>query len=237
MSLPVAILAGGLATRLGPLAERIPKSLMDVAGKPFAEHQIELLARAGLNEIVFCVGHLGGMIVEALGDGTRWGIRLRYVFDGAKALGTGGAVQRAIPELGRRFFVMYGDSYLECGYAAVERAFLSSGKRGLMTVYRNENQLDVSNVLYADGRIHRYDKEDRTPDMQHIDYGLSVFDRSAFDGWPPDEPFDLSAVFQRLLARGELAAYEVRQRFYEIGSIAGLEETRALLQSRGATVR
>jgi len=136
MSLPVAILAGGLATRLRPLTERIPKSLVEVAGKPFAEHQIELLRRNGIMSVVFCVGYLGEQIEETLGDGCRWGITIRYVYDGPSLLGTGGAVRRALPALGDGFMVLYGDSYLDCDYAAVERAFWASGKLGLMTVFR-----------------------------------------------------------------------------------------------------
>ena len=180
MSLPVVILAGGLATRLRPMMERLPKSLVDVAGQPFAVHQIELLRRHGLTDIAFLVGHLGEMVRDTLGDGTRWGVRLRYVFDGPRPLGTGGAIHRALPELADPFFVLYGDSYLECDYAAIDRAFLASGKRGLMTVYLNEDRLDRSNVLYADGRIVRYDKRRRTPEMRHIDYGLGALCKSAF---------------------------------------------------------
>jgi NDP-sugar pyrophosphorylase family protein len=224
MSLPVAILAGGLATRLRPITTTIPKSLVDVAGRPFAEHQIALLKAHGLADIVFLVGHLGEMVQEALGDGSRFGVTLRYVFDGPVQLGTGGALRRALPELGDRFFVLYGDSYLECDYADIERTFRRSGKSGLMTVCRNDDQWDRSNVRFEDGRIVRYDKQARMSDMRHIDYGLGAFGRSAFDGY--GDAFDLAAVYRDLLSRDDLAGYEVPARFYEIGSPAGLAETR-----------
>ena len=229
MSLPVAILAGGVARRLGPIAEQTPKALVDVAGRPFAVHQLELLARHGLTDIVFLVGHLSDMICDALGDGARWGVRVRYVIDGPRPLGTGGSVRNALSALGDPFFLLYGDSYLECDYAAVERAFASSGKRGLMTVYRNDDQLDRSNVLYAGGRILRYDKANRTRDMHHIDYGLGALSKSAFASRQAGEAFDLAQVYQDLLAKDELAGFEVPDRFYEIGSPEGLEETRAHL--------
>ena len=237
MSLPVAILAGGLATRLRPITETVPKSLVDVAGQPFAVHQIELLRRHGITDIAFLVGHLGEMIGDTLGDGSRWGVRLRYISDGPRALGTGGAVRRARPDIGDPFFVLYGDSYLECDYAAVEQAFLTSGRSGLMTVCRNDDRWDRSNVLFADGRIVRYDKQDRSPDMRHIDYGLGVFRHTAFAGRRDDEAFDLAAVYQDLLARDELAGYEVPTRFYEIGSPAGLDETHAYLAGKRTPVR
>jgi len=229
MSLPVAILAGGLATRLGPVAADRPKALVDVAGRPFAEHQIELLRRHGITRIVFLVAHLGEMVQDALGDGQRWGVTLRYVFDGPKALGTGGAVRNALAELGSRFFVLYGDSYLDCDYADVERTFAASGADGLMTVCRNDNRWDRSNVHFENGRLVVYDKRRQTPAMRHIDYGLGAFTSRAFDRFAADAAFDLADLYQRLLAGGALAAYEVPGRFYEIGSPAGLAETRALL--------
>jgi prepilin-type processing-associated H-X9-DG protein len=229
MSLPVVILAGGLATRLGPLTERVPKSLLEVAGQPFAVHQIELLRRHGLTDILFLVGHFGTLISDTLGDGARWGVRLRYRFDGPRPLGTGGAIRGALLELGDPFFVLYGDSYLACDYGDIARVFLASGKRALMTVYRNENRFDRSNVLFADGRIVRYDKQHRVPEMRHIDYGLGAFRKSAFGGRADDEAFDLADVYQDRLAHDDLAGFEVPDRFYEIGSPRGLEETRAYL--------
>ena len=233
MSLPVAILAGGLATRLRPITERIPKSLVEVAGRPFAEHQIELLQRNGITEIVFLVGHLGEMVRDALGDGERWGVRLSYVFDGPAQLGTGGAIRRALPALGDPFFVLYGDSYLECDYAAIERAFLDSGRSALMTVCQNEDRWDRSNVLFRDGCIVAYDKQGTTPGMRHIDYGLGAFRQAAFARRGDGDAFDLAVLYQELLAEGDLAGYDVGGRFYEIGSPDGLEETRAYLAGRG----
>jgi prepilin-type processing-associated H-X9-DG protein len=234
MSLSIAILAGGLATRLRPLTEQIPKSLIDVAGRSFALHQVELLRRHDIINIVFLVGHLGEMIRDTLGDGASCGVRLRYVFDRSPALGTGGAVRGALPDLEDPFFVLYGDSYLECDFGAIERAFLSSGKSGLMTVCRNDDRWDRSNVLFTDGHIVRYEKAASAPDMRHIDYGLGVFRKTAFSGYAPDEAFDLAGVYRGLLARDDLAAFEVPGRFYEIGSPAGLAETRAYLAHKGA---
>lgn len=229
MTLPVAILAGGLATRLRPATETVPKSLLEVAGKPFAAHQLDLLARAGASRVVFCVGYRGDMVEQALGDGSRWNLGVQYAFDGPVLLGTGGALRRALPLLGDRFLVLYGDSYLRCDYGAVERAFLESGKPALMTVLRNDGAWDRSNVGYADGRIVVYDKQQPTREMHHIDYGLGALTASVLGARPADQPFDLAEVYRDLAARGDLAGFEVVERFYEIGSPAGLAETRALL--------
>jgi len=231
VSLPVAILAGGLATRLHRLTERIAKALVEVAGRPFVVHQLELLRRNGLTDIVLCLGHLGDQVRETLGDGARWGVRVRYSSDGQALLGTGGALRRALPPLGDAFFVLYGDSYLDCDYAAVERAFRTSGMPGLMTVYRNDDRWDRSNVLHFDGRTVRYDKHERTPDMRHIDYGLGAFQARVLGRCPAGKPLDLSAVYRDLVAEGQLAAREVTDRFYEIGSPEGLAETRRRLAS------
>jgi NDP-sugar pyrophosphorylase family protein len=230
MTLPVAILAGGLATRLRPHTDQVPKILIDVAGRPFAEHQVELLARNGVSRVVFCLGYLGEQVVAALGDGGRWQMPFAYVFDGPRLAGTGGAIRRALPLLGAAFFVMYGDSYLECDFRAIEAAFRASGKSGLMTVHRNEDRWDRSNVEFDAGEIRRYDKAHHDPAMHHIDYGLGILTPEAFEPWRQhDAPFDLADVYQRLIAQRALAGYDEPTRFYEIGSPEGLEETRAHL--------
>jgi len=226
----MAILAGGLAQRLRPITEKVPKLLVEVAGEPFFSHQLRLLKKNGLTRLVLCVGYLGEKIVDQYGDGARWGVHIDYSFDGPQLLGTGGALIRALPKLGDAFYILYGDSYLPIDYRAVGRAFRASGRPGLMTVYENRERYDASNVWFADGRIKVYDKVNRVPQMQHIDYGLGLLQARALDGWPRDEVVDLAAVYGRLVAQGELAGYEVKERFYEIGSPAGLAELDALLR-------
>lgn len=226
---PVAILAGGLATRLRPLTETIPKSLIEVAGRPFLATQLEQLAAQGLRRVVLCVGYLGEMIVEEFGDGSAFGVELQYSFDGPVLLGTGGALRRALPMLGETFYTLYGDSYLPVDFRQVGQAFLDQGKAGIMTVFRNEGLYDTSNVEFADGRILNYSKTALTPEMHHIDYGLSLFHANAFSGYGQDEKIDLADIMGRLLSEGQLAGYEVFERFYEIGSHSGLAELEALL--------
>lgn len=228
---PVALLAGGLATRLRPITETVPKLLVEVAGEPFFSHQIRLLKAAGLTRLVLCVGYLGERIVEQYGDGSDWGVHIEYSFDGPRLLGTGGALIAALPKLGESFYVLYGDSYLPVDYRAVGDFFLRSGRLGLMTVYRNEGRYDTSNVWFEDGEIRVYDKKVRRPEMHHIDYGLGLFRAAAFDGFPRDAVVDLAEVQKALVARGELAGYEIAQRFYEIGSHEGLRELDALLRA------
>jgi NDP-sugar pyrophosphorylase family protein len=226
--IPVAILAGGLATRLRPITEKIPKSLVPVAGRPFLAHQLEMLHARGLRRAVLCIGFLGEMIQNEFGD-EAFGIRLEYSFDGPKLLGTGGAIKRALPMLGSEFFILYGDSYLPIEYAPVAEAFHRSGKLGLMTVYHNEGRYDTSNVVFRDGEIAVYDKKTRLPEMHHIDYGLSLFKTSVFDAYAADQVFDLAEVMGRLVREKQLAGYEVPERFYEMGSPAGLAELETLL--------
>ena len=229
--LAVAILAGGLATRLRPITERVPKVLIPVAGKPFLAHQLALLRRQGIARAVLCLGHLGEMVQRDFGDGAAHGVKLEYSFDGPVLLGTGGALKRALPLLGEKFFVLYGDSYLPIDFRPVAECFERSGKPGLMTVFQNEGRFDTSNVVFGDGEIKVYDKKNKVPEMRHIDYGLSLFKASAFDGWPADKPFDLADVMQRLVAQKQLAGFEVNERFYEIGSHEGLAELEALLRA------
>jgi NDP-sugar pyrophosphorylase family protein len=229
VSLPVAILAGGLATRLRPLTETVPKVLLEVAHKPFLEHQLHRLREQGVEEVVLCVGFLGETIQEQFGDGRDHGIHIRYSFDGPKLLGTGGAIRKALPLLGKAFFVMYGDSYLRIDFAEVESAFRSLAKPGLMTLFHNQDAWDVSNVEYANGAIKRYDKVLRDADMQHIDYGLSVFRANVFKAYAANEVLDLAHVMRTLVDQGQMAGFEARERFYEIGSHEGLRELNEFL--------
>jgi NDP-sugar pyrophosphorylase family protein len=222
--LPVAILAGGLATRLRPVTDAIPKALVDINGEPFLAHQLRLLRRNGCERVILCAGYRGEQIRDYAGDGSAFSLRLDYSFDGPRLLGTAGAIRRALPHLESSFFVLYGDSYLPCDYAAVERAFLTSGKSALMTVYPNQGRWDASNVEFSNGRILAYDKANRTAAMRHIDYGLGAFRSDAFEALPENQPADLAALYQDLLRRGELAGYEAPTRFYEIGSPEGIRE-------------
>jgi D-sedoheptulose 7-phosphate isomerase len=210
----------------------MPKCLIDVGGSPFVFHQLRQLHGEGVRRVVLCLGHLGEQVVDAVGDGAAFGVEVAYSFDGPDLCGTAGALRRALPLLGESFFVLYGDSWLECSYAAVQHAYESSGKRALMTVFPNHGQWDTSNVEFRDGRIRAYDKVNRTERMRHIDYGLGVLDRRAFDGVAERGAVDLSVVYQAMLHREQLVGFEVTNRFYEIGSAAGLEETRAHLARR-----
>lgn len=229
--LPVAILSGGLATRLRPATGTIPKALIPIQGEPFIAHQLRLLSSAGVDRVVLCVGHLGGMIQDFAGDGRRFGLHVTYSPDGPNLRGTAGALRNALSMLGDEFLVLYGDSYLPCDYRAVERAFLGSGQPGLMTVFRNRNQWEISNVDFSAGRIAAYDKRTPSAAREYVDYGLCAFQASALSaGGEP--PLDLTTVFQELIRRHALAGFEVKERFYEVGSWEGIRELQAYLSPR-----
>jgi N-acetyl-alpha-D-muramate 1-phosphate uridylyltransferase len=234
--LPVAILAGGLATRLRPLTDRVPKSLLDVAGRPFIFHQLELLKNQGVDRVVLCLGHLGEQVQAAVGDGRMLGLAITYSFDGSELLGTGGALKRALPMLRDSFFVLNGDSYLPCSLARVQSAYEAAGRPALMTVLRNDNRWDKSNVVFRNGELIEYDKHSRRPDMLHIDYGVSVLCRDVFSRYETARVIDLADIFRDLAMRGELAALEVAERFYEVGSLRGIRDTEDFLAHRVDTV-
>ena len=229
---PVVVLAGGLATRLRPTTDTVPKAMLDVNGTPFIGHQLRLFRSKGIRRVVICAGHLGNAIQDYVADGTRYGLAVAYSFDGPALLGTAGAIKNALSLLDSAFFVVYGDSYLPCDYRAVQDAFDRSEKPALMTVFQNDGRWDRSNVELRDGCIVAYDKRRQTPAMRHIDYGLGIFRRSAFDLVPAGQSYDLATLYQRLLEREALAAYQVAERFYEIGSFEGLAETRRFLATQ-----
>jgi N-acetyl-alpha-D-muramate 1-phosphate uridylyltransferase len=225
---PLCILAGGLGLRLGERVRDTPKALLEVAGRPFLLHQLALLAAHGAREAVVCVGYRGEQIEGVIGD-ERYGVRLRYSYDAPELDGTLGAVRRALPHLGERFLVLYGDTYLRIAYEAVDAAWRDSGLPAVMTVLRNEGRWDTSNVVFRGDRVVRYDKRNPTPDMRWIDYGLGGLEARALAAVDPEEP-DLSVLYQRLAARGELLGYEAVRRFYEIGTPEALAETDAFLR-------
>ena len=236
-NVPVALLAGGLATRLRPVTQTIPKALVELAGRPFIDHQLSLLHRNGVRRVVLCLGHLGEQVQAHCGDGSRYGMQLLYSFDGEKLMGTGGALARAGHLLGGQpadsFWVMYGDSYMDIDYPAVLDAFGRGDALGQMTVLRNGNRWDRSNVVFRDGRLLRYDKRRQTPDMDHIDYGVALLRHEVLARIPTDRPSDLADLYSTLVAEGRMIGYEVTRRFYEIGTPDSLEEARRYLQSRG----
>jgi NDP-sugar pyrophosphorylase family protein len=228
----LALLAGGLATRMRPHTLQVPKALVEVAGEPFIAHQLRLLRRNGISRVVLCVAYLGEQIEALVKDGAEFGIDVDYSYDGPTLLGTGGALRRALGRLGSEFFVMYGDSWLDAAFTPIFDAFRASGKSALMTVYRNSDRWDKSNVWFESGRILAHDKTRRSPEMRHIDWGLSVIKADALVYQAPDTPFDLADIYSELAQQGGLAGYEISTRFYEIGSAEGLRETDALLRGK-----
>jgi len=229
---PVVILTGGLATRLYPETLKSPKSLIEVAGKPFIFHQLALLKRQGVCNVILCVGKFGEMIQDYVGDGHAWDLKVQYSYDGEILLGTGGAIKKAIPLLPEIFFVLYGDSYLDVDLKPIMERFESEGKPALMTVYHNKNKWDKSNILFRNGRVVKYDKKNPIPEMEHLDYGINILRKSIFNDWQDGIPFDLSEVFIKLIEKGEVSAFEVFKRFYEIGSIQGIKETEKYLNTK-----
>jgi NDP-sugar pyrophosphorylase family protein len=232
----VAILAGGRATRMGELTAETPKYLLEVGGRPFAEVQLQWLVEAGVERVVLCIAHLGAAIREFVGDGSRWGLEVAYVDEGPHLRGTAGALRLAADSgaLESSFGVLYGDSYLRFDLPSAWRAFDRAGRSMLMCVLRNEGRWDSSNAAVAGGLVTRYQKGLADPvaeGLDHIDYGFSILDRdSTMQTIEPQAPTDLAELYARLAADGEVAAFEVSERFYEIGSPAGLAELEALLE-------
>ena len=224
--LSVAILAGGLATRLRPITETIPKALVDVAGLPFIVRQLLYLRDQRVHKVVLCIGYLGEMIKSLVGDGSRFGLEVAYSSDGSSLLGTGGALKKALPLLGNDFCVVWR-FLLPVDFAAVEKTYLKSGKTALMTVLANGDQWDKSNVLFSNGKLLEYNKHTPRSDMTYIDYGLGVISAGVMDAYPTALPFDLADVYQALSMQGQLVGMEMHERFYEIGSLSGLKETEA----------
>lgn len=223
-----------------PMTAAVPKAMLEVAGQPFVSHQLELLRSNGIRDVVFCIGTLGEMIRDHVGDGRRWGMDVRYSYDGERLLGTGGALRRAADGglLHENFLVLYGDSYLPIEFGPVVDVFVASGAPALMTVLRNQGRWDTSNAACSDSRVTYYSKGGAAPAdviLEWIDYGLGALRREVLETRvPAAEIVDLADVYHRLSLEGLLAAYPVERRFYEVGSVEGLRELESFLRARSA---
>ncbi len=221
----VVIIAGGVATRLRPITETVPKSLILVAGKPFIAHQLHLLRKNGIKKVVICTGFLSRQIEDFVGDGSQYDLSVIFSDDGEKLLGTGGAVKKALPLLEEEFFVTYGDTYLTVNFKDVYEYFRTQQSLGLMTVFKNCNAWDKSNIVFKGRQIVRYDKKNKTEDMDYIDYGMGILKKSSFSAMVSKDVFDLAELYQGMISKKQMSAYEVPERFYEIGSMSGLADT------------
>jgi len=220
----VAILTGGLATRLRPMTEKIPKSMIDIHGRPFLDYQFEMLKKNGITDVVLCIAYLGEMIESHFGNGKDSGISIKYSYEKDGLLGTAGALKNAEELLEDVFFILYGDCYLFLDFSKVMSCFKSENKRALMTVYQNYDQYDRSNTAVKDGLVTKYNKTVKDEDMVYIDYGVSILSKKTLELIPLNRAYSLGEVFRELIERRELLAYEVKERFYQVGSLLGIEE-------------
>ena len=219
----VAILAGGLATRLGDLTRNHPKSMIKIWGKPFLEYQLELLQRGGIKNIVLCIGHMGEQIERHFGNGRRYGVNIRYSSED-RLLGTAGALKKAEALLNNNFFTMYGDSYMFLDFTDAMNYFKSQNKLALMTVYKNYDRYDRSNTVVDGNLVKKFSKKEKAQDMAYIEYGANIFSKEVLGMIRENQYYSLDSLFPHLIEMRELVAFEVRKRFYETGSPQGLKE-------------
>ena len=224
MSIPVAIITGGLGTRLENKTLNKAKVLIDVAGEPFISRQLKYLSDQGLKDVVLCTAHLGKQIKDFVGDGSKFNLNVTYSDDGVKLLGTGGSIKKALNLLGKNFFILYGDTFLPINFLQVEKVYFQQKKPALMTVLKNKGRWDKSNAVFKNKTL-EYNKKNPKKNMNYIDYGLSIIDSVIFNSFPFNKTFDLADVFEDLSNKNMLAGLEIFDRFYEIGSINGLNDT------------
>tara|TARA_B110001454_G_C12639325_1_gene400499 strand:- start:193 stop:885 length:693 start_codon:yes stop_codon:yes gene_type:complete len=227
----IVVLAGGKATRLYPLTKNIPKNLIPINKIPFINHQIKLFKRNGITEIVFCLGKFSEQIIDYLGDGSKFGISIKYSIEKSELLGTLGALLNATDLLSDIFFVTFGDSYLEAEYAKIYDKFLQSNKSGLMTVYKNNSKYVSNNTKIKNGFVIKYDKNS-DENFEYVDYGLSLFRKNVLNFFPEKKNLDLTLLNQKLISLNQMASYEVYQNFYEIGSFEGIKNLELYLKTK-----
>jgi N-acetyl-alpha-D-muramate 1-phosphate uridylyltransferase len=232
--LPVVILAGGLATRLRPVTEKIPKSLVKINNEPFVYHQLRLLKNKGIERVHFCLGYLGEMVEEFVVKNFKSEFELSFSYDGETLRGTGGAVLNAFSLLPETFFVTYGDSYLDIDYLKINDCYFENRHDydALMTVYHNNGKWDSSNVIFMNKQIELYSKKVKDQRMEYIDYGLGILSKTNFADYKKKQMFDLAEIYEKISRNGKLLGYEVLTRFYEIGSFKGIEDISTYLKTK-----
>lgn len=222
------ILAGGLGTRMFPLTEKLPKSLIKINDKPFLNYQLSWLKKHNVCNIIINVGHLGQMIIDYAGDGSKFDLNIDYVNEGDDLLGTAGALRLAYDQdkLEDKFLVLYGDSFLPIDFSKIYNALTKFP--ALMTIFENQNKYDKSNVRKINDIIISYDKNSK--DSNYIDYGLSVITKQSIAARvKPNCVEKLDTFFNRLSNQNLLQGYEIKERFYEIGSFDGLKDFKELV--------
>jgi N-acetyl-alpha-D-muramate 1-phosphate uridylyltransferase len=229
------VLAGGLATRMRPHTLTVPKSMLEVAGRPFVDWQLERLAASAIRDVVMCVAHLGEQIRAHVGDGARFGLRVAWSADGDRLLGTAGALRAALHLLGPSFLVTYGDSYLPFDYSEPLRVLRAHDDcDGVMAVYKNDGKWDASNVVTDGAWVTRYEKATGDRAFDHIDYGATALRHDVIAALPGGEPHALDAVCGELSRRKRLRACMAHDRFFEIGSPEGRADLDRHLQGRAS---
>jgi NDP-sugar pyrophosphorylase family protein len=229
MIYPVVILAGGIGSRLGKLTKKTPKALVKINGKPFIYYQLKLLRKKGIKEVILCIGYLGAQIKKYVGNGKKFNLNVIYSYE-KKLLGTGGAVKNAFPLIKKNFFIMYGDTYLPINFIKIKNKYIKLKSKALITIYKNKKNLDKSNV-YFNGKNILYNKKNYLKKMKYIEYGVSIFNKEIFKFFEKRKKFDLSDLFYFLSKKKLLNYYLIKKRFYEIGSISGLKDSKKYLKS------
>ena len=222
--LPIIVLAGGYGTRLGGITATRPKSLVMIQERPFIEYQLDLLYHSGFKDIYFCLGHMQEQIIEVLKN-----YPIKFTLDN-QDVGTGKAIEIISKEFNlNNFFVTYGDSYLEIDYKDVQNKYFQEDKKSLMVIYKNENKNDFSNIEY-NGKIINYNKEHPNKKMNYIDYGISIFNGECFN--VSKKSYDLSFIHKKLIKDGDISDYVAKNRFYEIGSLSGINDFTNFIRSK-----
>ena len=225
------ILAGGKGTRLRPLTTSLPKSMIPIAGKPFLDYEIKLLKRAGIVDFVICVGYKGELIRSHFGDGRSLGVKIRYSDDGDMLLGTAGSLKNAEALLADGFFITFGDAYPILDYDAAWKLFRSTGKLAMMVVLKNANVYGRSNTVVQNGQVTFYSKKESAPAMEYIEFGVTFMNKQALQMLTGDYPIDLEMLYRKIIGNNQMAALELKQRIYDIGSPEGLRDFSELVRS------
>jgi D-glycero-D-manno-heptose 1,7-bisphosphate phosphatase len=229
------ILAGGRGTRLAPLTDTRPKPLIEIAGRPFIDHLLEMIRGQGIRRVAMLLGYKAQMIVDHLGDGSRFGLEISHSVT-PEADETGRRLRAAAELLDPEFLLMYCDNYWPLRLERLWRSYKNSGAAMQIAVYDNSDGYTRDNVRVEDGFVAVYDKSRTAPDLKGVDIGFAILRRDLLDRLPNGNPSFEAALYPELVAQRQLAAFVTGHRYYSIGSHARLPLTETFLARRPAVI-
>lgn len=235
-NIQVVILAGGKGSRLMPLTEKIPKSMVKINGVPFLEIILRNLKSKGINRIVLCVGYLSYVIEDYFHTGQKLNLKISYSHEN-QVLGTAGAIKNARKLLENEFIVLNGDTFVEIDLEKFVKFSQHNNKICTITGFKNhDNDKDFCNNLLIDKnyRVLKYTKDEKISEMDYVDAGVYYCKREIMNYFNNKVPISLEYdVFSKLIKDEQMICFPIHKKFHDIGNLINMNKFKEFCQTIG----